>query len=311
MQVWKKAALCGFATFVFLAIACSEKPLAGQSGFDLSRTTQLAANDSWPEINLNVVVLDKHGTPQKVDAAGFQLSEDGAKRPFGLRESAESPISIGFIVDISGSMHNSLGPIVTVVNGVVKGLPEGSEVMVVAFNETAFLDLPFTPVSKADLSFLWVLPTRSVTTLYDSTIEAEKYFAAHAHYLRRALVLIGDGGDNASRSGLADAIRSLQRPGAPTFYSYFVPNDFVESRHNKRAMELLAMGGGGVVFTAPKDKNYAPTAARLADMIRSQYVLSFTAADPASDGNAHKLDVRLPTKDLQVMTLPIYYAPGK
>jgi hypothetical protein len=61
----------------------------------------------------------------------------------------------------------------------------------------------------------------------------------------------------------------------------------------------------------PKEKDFASSVTHLYDVIRSQYVLAFTVADPARDGKTHKLEVRLPTKDLQIHTLPVYYAPDK
>jgi Ca-activated chloride channel family protein len=312
MHTWKRGALWGVATIALLAVSASGKPLSGQSDA-ASRPATPVANDSWPEVNLNVVVLDKQGVPQKVNEREFQLFEDDAERPLHFLGSADSPVSLALIIDTSGSMYNRQGSITAAVHAILNGLPNGSEVMAVLFADEAFLDLPFTPASGIDYSFLDRLNARGGTTLYDTVVEAEKYFAAHARYVRRAIVLISDGGDNSSHSPRADAIRSLQWPGAPTLYSLHLPDTEVSgvgTRHGKLAMELFAKAGGGVSFT-PKEKDFAPAIARLADMIRSQYVLHFTTADPARDGRAHKLEVRLPIKDVEVHALPVYCAPAK
>jgi Ca-activated chloride channel family protein len=340
MQTSKKCALWGIAAIALLAIAASGKAWAAQSSGDASRpATQGSnssrpelnleieipnveddalhakvpgANDPWPEVNLNVVVLSKQGAPQTVDVSGFQLFEDKAERPLHFRGSADSPVSLGLLIDSSHSMEKRGPAISALVTTIVKALPAGSEAMAVLFDEEAYLDLPFTPASEIDYAFLDRVNAHGGTALNDAVVVAEKYFATHARYARRAMILLSDGGDNASKSDLGDILPSLQWPGAPTFYSFHIPDSQAsgaDARFGRIAMEILAKEGGGVAFT-PKEKDFASAAARLADMIRSQYVLHFTAADPARDGKAHKLEVRLPIKDVQIHALPVYYAPA-
>ena len=73
-------------------------------------------------------------------------------------------------------------------------------------------------------------------------------------------------------------------------------------------MDLLAEGGGGLGFVLGSDPN--ATATDIATVIRSQYVLQFTAADPARDGERRKLDIRLSEGGLEVYGLPRYFAPA-
>jgi hypothetical protein len=74
-------------------------------------------------------------------------------------------------------------------------------------------------------------------------------------------------------------------------------------------MKFLAKEGGGIDFNLDPDP--ASTAAQIAAAIRSQYVLQFTAADPARDGKKHKLVLRLPIKDVEIHAIPEYFAPAK
>jgi VWFA-related protein len=312
MLTWKRVAFWSLATIALLAVAASGESLLGQSSGDASRPAVIAANDPWPEINLNVVVLDKQGAPQTVDVTGFQLFEDGADRPLHFRGSADSPVSVALIVDSSGSIYKRKPEIISAVTTIIKALPADSEVMGVLFADQAFIDLPFTAVSKINYSFLDRLDGRGGTALFDTVVATENYFAVHAKYARRALVLISDGGDNKSSLRGIDAIRRMQWPCAPMFYTLLVHNSGAEygaTERGKRTMELLAKAGGGVAFT-PKEKDFLDDATQIAGMIRSQYVLHFASADPARDGKAHKLEVRLPIKDLQIHALPVYYAPA-
>jgi Ca-activated chloride channel homolog len=312
-QTSKKCALWGIAAVALLAIGDGGNLLRSQSSGDAQRDVASDVNDSWPEVNFNVVVLDKQGAPQAVDVSKFQLFEDGVQRSLSFRGSPDSPVSICFIIDNSGSMYNRRGSAKTVIDAIMKGLPNDSEVMAVTFNSTARLDLRFTPAARADVSFLDRLNPYGGTALYDAINVAEEYFGSDARYLKRAIVLLSDGEDNSSHSKKEDAIRSMQQPDAPTFYSFLLSESdatFSEARQNKRTLEDLARAGGGVGLT-PKEKELTSAAAHLTDVIRSQYILRFAAVDPTRDGNAHKLAVLLPIKDAQVHTLPIYFAPAK
>ena len=68
---------------------------------------------------------------------------------------------------------------------------------------------------------------------------------------------------------------------------------------------------GAVVFAPRKNQELAERAGKMAAAVRSQYLLTFTAADPVSDGKVHSIEVRVPFKDLEVFGLPAYRAPGE
>lgn len=296
-----------------LAIVINGRVLPSQSVSDIARPATLLADDSWPEVKLNVVVFDRHGVPQNVDEREFRLFEDGAERPLQFRDSQDSPVSLALMIDSSGSIFKSKDAIITAVKAIVRGLPDNSEVMAVVFSNLAFLDLPFTPVSKIDYSFLDRLQARGPTGLYDAVVATENHIIANAKYARRALVILSDGENNASQVSIGVVYRAMEHPGAPVVYacrvskaSLLIPNDSAVGHIN---MKFLAKEGGGAEFSLDPDPEAA--AAQIAKAIRSQYVLRFTAADPTRDGKAHKLAVRIPVKDVQIHVLPVYRAPSK
>jgi VWFA-related protein len=312
MQTSRKCALWGIVAIALLAVVAGGKILSGQSGNIVPPPAAPAANDLWPEVNLNVVVLDKHGAPQAVDVTGFQLFEDKAERPLHFRGSPDSPVSVVFVIDSSGSMYGREPAVVSAVASIAKSLPAGSEVAGITFADVAFLDLPFTPASSADFSYLNRIGDRGGTALYDAVIPAEDYVIKYAKYPRRSLVIVSDGVDNASHVSRGVVFRKMKQPGAPVVYACLpskariLQSELMAGRIN---MDFLAKEGSGTVFNLDPDPESA--AAQIVAAVRSQYVLEFTAADPARNGKAHKLEVRLPIKDVQIHTLPAYYAPGK
>jgi Ca-activated chloride channel homolog len=312
MLTWTRGKLWGLATMVLLGAAIGGKTLAGQSGNEAAQPASIAKNDSWPEVNLNVVVLDKHGEPQTIDEHKFQLFEDGAERLLQFRSALDSPVSLALMIDSSGSIFKRKDAIIAAVKVIVKALPDGSEVMAVLFADNAYLDLPFTARFKVDFSFLDRLQARGATGLYDAVVATEDYFIAHAKYARRALVILSDGEDNASHVSRSVTFWKMEQPGAPVVYA--CPVSKAQILQNEKMaglinMKFLAKEGGGTEFNLDPDPESA--AARIAAAIRSQYVLQFQAADQARDGKRHKLEVRLPAKDLQIHTLPAYFAPAK
>jgi Ca-activated chloride channel homolog len=312
MQTGKRGASWCVALSVMLALAVHAKGLAGQSSDEASSPAIPAVASPWPDVNLNVLVTDKHGAPQKIDEHTFQLSEDSAERPLHFPDSADSPVSLALIVDSSGSIYKQRPAIVSAVTAIIHALPPDSEVMAVLFAADLYIDLPLTPVSKVNLSFLDRLDARGPTALWDTVYATEQHLQAHAKYARRALVILSDGEDNASHVNEGNAFWSMEQPGAPVVYSCPVSKANImqsELMAGHINLRFLAKRGGGTVFNLDPDP--ASAAAQIVADIRSQYVLQFTAADPARNGKAHKLELRLPLKDVEIHGLSKYHAPQK
>lgn len=306
MQIGKRCASCYLTLILVLELASGTKGMNGQ------HVGETAIATSWPEVNVNVVVLDKQGTPQKVDEREFLLFEDGSQRPLQFRGSLDSPVSLALMIDSSGSIFKRTDAITTAVKALVEAMPHGSEVMAVAFADKAYLDLPFTAVDKVDFSFLERLQTRGPTALYDAVIATEDHFIAQAKYARRALVILSDGEDNSSSVSKKLAFSKMKRPGAPVVYACIpskakiMQSELIAGHIN---MKFLAKEGGGTEINLDPDPELPATT--LADAIRSQYALRFTSADPNRNGKARKLTVRLPSNNVRVYAMPTYFAPAQ
>ncbi len=300
---------------LLVVLAASANRLEGQSHVVASDPAIAAIDRSWPEVNLNVVVLDKSGAPRTIEEQAFQLFEDGAERTLRFPASADSPVSVALVIDSSGSIYKRKPEIVSAVTAIIKALPADSEVTGILLSNVAYLDLPFTPVSKVDFSFLDRLQPNGLTPLLDGVVATEDYLVGNAKYARRALVILSDGEDNASANTAGKALRGILLPGAPTIYACRVRdprrtlNDLIESARGHKMLEFLAEMGGGSTFNLDPDP--AAAAAQIVAAIRSQHVLQFSAADAARDGKEHKLEVRLPVKDVKIYGLPAYFAPAE
>jgi VWFA-related protein len=268
-----------------------------------------AIDRAWPQVNLNVVVLDKSGAPQKIDEQAFQLFEDQTERPLRFPAAEDSPVSLALLIDNSGSAQERKPAIISAIKAIVQALPADSEVTAISFGSVAFLEFPFTPVSKVDLSFMNKVPAEGLTALYDAISETEDYLLGNAKYPRRAVVILSDGEDNASRVRIGTA---MDWPGAPMVYMCLIAKaQFLkpETGYGRNHMKFLGKLGGGITFNLDPDPTAA--AAQISAAIRNQHVLQFTAADPEHDGKVHKLEVQLPGNDAKIYGLPAYSAPSK
>jgi len=312
MKIARKDASWAAALIVLLALAGGANTLYGQERQVESEPPIVAIDRSWPDVNLNVLVLDKSGAPQKVDEQAFQLFEDRTERPLRFPASVDSPVSLGLLIDASGSTSKRKPQIVSAIAAIVRALPPDSEVVATSFADKSYLEFPFTPAAKVDLSFMDRVPAAGPTALYDAVFETERYFVANAKYPRRALIVLSDGEDNASHISIALAGGTMEWPGAPTVYTCLIAKAqffHPETEYGRNAMKSLAHMGGGLTLNLDADP--ADAAAQISAAIRSQYVLQFTASDPAHNGKKHKLEVRLPDKDLGIYGIPAYFAPAK
>lgn len=307
------------AAFIFLAVGgVWFSTLSGVGQTENQGTAIHPAREAYVApariVDLNVLILDRDKHPVTgLGAAAFQVSEDGAPQAIQSVTGADGPVSLCLLVDQSGSTKTMRQPIVDAVVALVKGLPAGSEVMVVHFADEAYLDIPFTPVESVDPAKLRQMESRGGTALYDALMAAENSVLVKAHQKRRTLVIISDGGDNASKLSLEQAAQRLERLGAPLIYALRSSGGDrfpSESSHEERVLKLLTKVGGGVTLVAGNAKDMARKAEEISAMISSQVVLSFASADTANPERFHKLDVLRPggAKGEEVHAVPGFFA---
>jgi VWFA-related protein len=268
----------------------------------------------WPQIRLNVLAVDKERHPVgQLTKADFVLRQDGVAQTIQSVSASDSPVSFGLMIDVSGSTHPHRQQIADAAIALVKGLPPGSEVMAVLFADQGFLDVPFAPVSAIDPEYvIRHLESRGGTALFDSLIAANDYFSTHAHHERKALVLISDGGENASMKTLNDAAHSMLTPRSPLLYLLGMPNEGGKRTHageDRDRLKSLARISGGVLYFAKTNDDVSPMANEISEAIRGQYALTYTSMDAERDGRLHKLDVKTAHGGLEVYGLPEYLAP--
>lgn len=258
----------------FPALPAQETPSPGEPGFTLYAASQLVV--------LNVGVQDSHGANIKgLKAEDFKIFEDGHPQTVKQFAAEDRPVTLGIVVDASGSMRTRQPEVVTAALAFVRASNPQDETFVVNFNDRAFEGLPPSmPFSNNPQQLRAALlgpKAAGRTALYDALILAADHLAK-GKWENKALLLISDGGDNNSTHTFAETMHALQMSGA-TVYSIAL-YDPDEHEHNLGILHRLSKMSGGEAFEPMDIAEIAPLCLRIAADIRASYTLAYTPPQP-------------------------------
>lgn len=269
----------------FPALPAQETPSQGEPGFTLHAASELVV--------LNVGVQDSHGLNIKgLKAEDFKIFEDGHPQTIKQFAAEDRPVTLGIVVDASGSMRTRQPEVVTAALAFVRASNPQDETFVVNFNDRAFEGLPpsmsFSNNPQQLRAALLGPKAEGRTALYDALTLAAGHLAK-GKWENKALLLISDGGDNNSIHTFAETLHALQMSGA-TVYSIalFDPD---EHEYNLSVLHRLSKMSGGEVFAPMDISQIAPLCLRIAADIRASYTLAYTPPDPDQHTTPRKIKV--------------------
>ena len=231
---------------------------------------------------LNVGVQDAHGTNIKgLSAQAFQVFEDGRLQTIKQFAAEDRPVTVGIVVDTSGSMRRKQAEAITAAIAFVESSNPDDETFVVNFNDHASLGLPSdVAFSQNPLQLRTALYARRPegrTALYDALTLAANHLAK-AKWESKALLLISDGGDNNSTHTLQEAAHSVELSGAAVYsVALYDPE---EPEHNLGILHRLSQQSGGEDFVPAQLSEIGPVCLRIAKDIRASYTLAYTPPNP-------------------------------
>jgi Ca-activated chloride channel family protein len=267
------------------------------------------------EVTLSATVLDsRHHLVTNLAPTNFVVYEDNQPQKITSFRREDIPVSIGIVVDNSGSMRTKRAAVTKAVLNLVQASNPQDEVFVVNFNDDPYLDQDFTNKMESLREALDRVDSRGGTALYDAVIASADHLAKGAKKDKKVLLVVTDGVDNESRESLELAIRKVQDDKGPTIYTIGILGDEPGIKRAKRALQSLSDQTGGVAFF-PKDlAEVDEISQEVARDIRNQYSLTYKPTNPRSNGGYRKVKVeaRAPGyKDLQVLTRDGYFADEK
>lgn len=264
------------------------------------------------EVTLHATVLDqRHHIVTDLGQRDFTVYEDGQPQQIKDFRREDVPVSIGILVDNSGSMRTKRNAVTKAVVNLVQASNPNDEVFIVNFNDEPYLDQDFTNNVGQMREALDRVDTRGGTALYDAVYAAADHLAKGAKRQKKVLLVVTDGEDNESRMSLEQAIRAVQDDNGPTIYTIGILGGEGKERRAKRALEALSLQTGGVAFF-PRNLDEVDDISRaVARDIRNQYSITYKPTNPQSNGGYRTVKVVAHApgyKNLEVRTRTGYFA---
>jgi VWFA-related protein len=244
----------------------------------------------------------------------FEVYEDGVRQRIQLFRDEDVPVTVGLVVDHSSTMRRKLAEVTAAARAFVRSSNRDDEMFVVNFNEKASLGLlgaiRFTVNASELESAILLAPAGGQTALYDAVARGLEELQAGSRD-RKALILVSDGGDNASARSLAQVMK-LAGQSSAVIYTIGI-FDEQDPDQNPRVLKRLAQATGGEAFLPEKLDEVAPICERIARDIRHQYTIGYAPINRARDGAYHAIRVVARRKGhggLSVRTRTGYIAHG-
>ncbi len=284
---------------MFFTIVISVPISTGAQSGSTAMQGQLSKPGSGPytlhvdveEVVLNCTVLDGKGQlVNDLTRSNFKVFEDKTLQKIISLQHQDTPVSIGLLVDDSGSMGSKRSAVSSAALDLVKASNPQDETFVLNFSDQAYLDQDFTSDIDKLQNGLSHLNLSGGTALYDTVVTAADKMEQSATRPRKVLIVITDGDDNSSKLSLDDAIHRVQDMQGPIIYSIGLLFGGDKSRHAKHDLEALSNETGGIAFFPGSLKDIDSVAAEVARDIRNQYAIAYHSAR-APAGGYHSVKV--------------------
>ena len=259
-------------------------------------------------VHLPVTVLDKSKRPvEGLQQADFEVIEDGVPQSithFSLQR--ELPVRLGVVVDTSGSMEKTLPEVQRVVLGFLRDLLRPVDrAFIIAFSDRPALLQGFTSDFGAMERALIALRPDRATALYDAGIYGLFQFSGVRG--RKAMVVLTDGEDNASKNTYDRVFDYAQRSGV-IVYTIGIDLPMTKIRPRSQAGRLARATGGEAFFLTSKE-SLASVYEQINRELRTQYQIVYTSNSASTTEEFRKVTVKVARPDVEVRTIAGYY-PG-
>lgn len=244
-------------------------------------------------VPLHVSVIDKNGKLiTNLPQSAFKVFENNVEQPLKIFNREDVPVSMGIIIDNSGSMREKRPKVAAAALELIKESNPQDEVFIVDFNDVAYLDAPFTNNIKKLEQVLDKIDTRGGTAMRDAISMSIDYAKENGKKSKKVLLVITDGNDNTSNETLEQLVRKA-RQSEVLIYCIGLLNDEEprEARAAKRALSELAATSGGLAYYPKSLSEVEAITPQIAHEIRNQYILAYTPLNAALDGTFRAIRV--------------------
>jgi VWFA-related protein len=288
-----------------LALAEMAVPLVAQDGAVFRSDSRLVV--------LHATVLDQAGhLVTNMPQSSFRVYENGVQQELKIFRREDAPVSIGLVIDDSGSMFNKRQKVAAAAMALVEASRPDDEVSVIHFNEKAYLDSDFTHDHQKLDQGLKTFNSHGTTAMRDALRLGIEHLVRKASEDKKVLIVITDGEDNQSLASRDYVVKSAQQSGV-LIYAIGILNEVNddETRRAQHELDALTQATGGQAFYLKDVSESTSTAETIARIIRNQYTLAYSPSDQQLDGTFRKIEVvAWDRPQLDVIARSGYWANG-
>ena len=276
---------------------------------DTARTQQPTYRAAVRTVPVYATVTDGRGrlVPDLAEQ-DFSISVNGRPTAVSLFSRDPQPFTVVVVLDTSASVVRHLDRVIAAAGEFIARLLPVERAQVGAFNDRIQLSGAFTNDRDALKASLADLEIGNRTRLYDGIVASLDGLEGVEG--RRVVLVFTDGDDTASRARFDAVLERARSEGIMVYAvglesSYFDGTRMRRTRPSRDLRRLTEETGGGY-FELTRTIDLGPTFARVAEELRSQYLLGF--APPALDGRTHTLDIRVTGRGMNVRARKSYIA---
>lgn len=241
----------------------------------------------------------------------FTIYDNGRRVPVEFFSNEDTPVTVGLVIDSSGSMRHKLSEVIAAAMAFAQSSNPDDEVFALYFNDDVHETLPdqrfLLARDLADLRrALSTLVPEGRSSLNDALVQGLDRLDRGSR-ARKVLVLISDGGDNASAATL-DQVLARARASNAAIYTIGIFDD-VDPDRNPGALKKISEATGGERYLPRSAGPLLQACEHIAREIRSGYTIGYVPPD--RDGAFHRVRVEVNAADkrkLKVRTRPGYFA---
>ncbi len=306
--------MCSTRVFACVLFASLSLAMSGQQGpsptGSASRAAEVPASpgvyrsNATIQVHSDLVLIPVTVTDNKgrvvagLEKEHFTLFEDTEQQEITHFAAEDAPASIGIVFDASDSMGPRMAKAREAVHALLRAANPADEFFLVRFSSEARLVVPMTERQEEIQSRVDSLQVSGTTALLDG-VRLAMLEMKDAHYTRKAIIIISDGEDNASRwtvGQLKAAVReediliySIRISESADAYVVYPPQRLTGSA----LLNEISSQTGGRLFEVTKLKQLPDIAEKIGGWLRNQYVLGYVPNQATKDGSYRKVQLKL------------------
>jgi len=259
-------------------------------------------------VTLTLTVTDLYGRyVSGLTKKAFSIFDNNQEQEITFFSDSDAPVSVGILFDVSGSMSaDKIAKARTALERFINSSHPSDEYFLIAFNNRAQLLMDRTRDGEAVLRKLTLVKTSSNTALYDAVYLGLERVTRGSHQ-KRALLIISDGQDNASRYNFGEVRRLMKESDVVTYAVGIINSHDAGSSlgmQGQAFLDELTSITGGKAFYPNNDIEMDEIFERIALELRHQYSIGYTPTDFQLDGKWRKVKTKVkPPRGLPRLTV--------